>query len=311
MHDVPNRRWSDLMAKDIEMKNTSIPKLLFKFSLPAIIALLVNALYNIIDSIFVGRYVSDLALAGVTVSFPIVTTVLAFIMLIGMGATALISLYLGEKRKEDAEKVMANAIVLLVVVALILSIFGFIFAEPLVKLFGATEDSLPLALSYIKIIFVGVVFLAISTGVNAFIRAEGNPRTAMFTMLIGAITNIFLDYLFIIVFKMGIEGAALATVISYIVSSVWVVLYFLSTRSHLNLKFSNMKLDKFVILQIVKLGTPTFFIQVTNSIQQLVLNRSLSHHGGDSALAIIGVIMSITTFLVMPAMGIGQGAQLS
>ncbi len=292
-----------------EMATTSIPKLLAKFSLPAIIALLVNALYNIVDSIFVGRGVGELALGGVSVSFPIVTTVIAFVMLVGMGGTALISIYLGEKKEQEAEKIMGNAFIMLIIVSVSLSIIGLLFLEKIILFFGATENVLPYAKSYMRIIFLGAPFLAISTGVNAFIRAEGSPKVAMTTMLIGAITNIVLDALFIYAFKWGIAGAAFATVLSYIVSSVWVVSYFLSKRSKLTLRFSNMKLEKENVVKILKIGFPTFIIQVTSSIQQLILNRSLGKFGGDDALAIIGVIMNVVTFLVMPAMGIGQGAQ--
>jgi putative MATE family efflux protein len=297
------------MKKNNEMGTKSVPSLLLKFSLPAIIALLVNALYNIVDSIFVGRGVGDLALGGVSVSFPIVTTVIAFVMLIGMGATALISIYLGEKKEQEAEKILANAFILLIIVSLILSAIGLIFLEKIILFFGATEDVLPYTKSYMRIIFLGAPFLAISIGVNAFIRAEGNPKTAMSTMLIGAATNIVLDYIFIFIFKWGIQGAALATVLSYVTSSIWVVSYFFSKRSRLKLKFSNMTLDKQRVIKIIKIGFPTFVIQVTSSIQQLILNRSLGKYGGNDALAIIGVIMNVTTFLVMPAMGIGQGAQ--
>lgn len=198
---------------------------------------------------------------------------------------------------------------LLIIVSVTLSIIGVIFLEKIMLLFGSTEDVLPYAKNYMRIIFLGAPFLAISTGVNAFIRAEGNPKTAMATMLIGALTNIVLDYIFIYIFKWGVQGAAFATVLSYFVSSVWVVSYFFSSRSKLKLKFSNMKLEKERFVKVVKMGFPTFVIQITSSIQQLILNRSLSRHGGDEALAIIGVIMNIVTFLVMPAMGIGQGAQ--
>jgi Na+-driven multidrug efflux pump len=188
------------MKHNKEMKNTNIPKLLVKFSLPAIVALLVNALYNIVDSIFVGKGVGDLALAGVSVSFPIVTTTISFVMLIAMGATVLISLYLGKQKKQEAEKILGNALVLLIIISILITTLGLIFVEDIVKLFGATDNVFPYAVDYMRIIFAGTIFLAISTGVNAFIRAEGNPKTAMATMLIGAITNILLDYIFIYVF---------------------------------------------------------------------------------------------------------------
>ena len=286
-----------------------IPKLLLKFSLPAIIGLIVNALYNIVDSIFVGRGVGDLGLAGVTVSFPIVTTFMACVMLIGMGATSLISIRLGEKKSSEAEQIMGNAFVLLLIVGASLSILGLIFLKPLLIFFGASPDVLPYAMDYLRIILLGNVLFAIGTGMNNFIRAEGNPNTAMNTMLIGTVCNIILDYVFIFIFHWGIKGAALATIISYGVSSTWVLYYFFAKKSSLRIRRVNLRPKRAVVKGIFIVGFPTFVLQVTNSVQQLILNRSLVYYGGDMALAVSGVIMSITMFLVMPAMGISQGAQ--
>ncbi len=297
------------MDRQNQMLNESIGKLLLKFSLPSIVALLVNALYNIVDSMFVGRGVGDLGLAGVTICFPIVTTFIACVMLIGMGATALISIRLGEKKQREAETIVGNALVLFVILGLALTILGLLYLEDILLFFGATPTVLPFAMDYLKIILLGSVFLAVGTGMNNFIRAEGNPKTAMDTMLIGTVTNIVLDYIFIFILKWGIKGAALATIISYAVTSSWVLAYFLGHKSYLKIKLLNFRLRRAVIGQIIRLGIPTFVIQVTSSIQQLILNRSLAHYGGDLALAVIGIIMSITTFLVMPAMGISQGVQ--
>lgn len=297
------------MVKSNQLATDSIPKLLLKFSLPAIVALIVNALYNIVDSIFVGQGVGDLGLAGVTICFPIVTTFIAFIMLVGMGATALISIRLGEQKQEEAETIVINALILFIVMGILLTVLGLIFLEEILLLFGATPTVLPYATKYLRIILIGSVFLAIGTGMNNFIRAEGNPKTAMVTMFIGAITNIILDYVLIFIFKWGIEGAAFATILSYVLTSTWVLYHFYSGRSTLKIRGKKLQLESIIVTQIIRLGIPTFIIQVTSSIQQLILNRSLARYGGDLALAAIGVIMSITTFLIMPAMGIGQGAQ--
>jgi putative MATE family efflux protein len=297
------------VEKSNQMQTQSIPKLLLRFSLPAVAALMVNALYNIVDSIFVGQGVGDLGLAGVTICFPIVTIFIAFIMLVGMGATALISIRLGEKKHEEAENIVINALILFVVMGVLLTVLGLIFLEDILIMFGATPTVLPYSMSYMRIILIGSIFLAIGTGMNNFIRAEGNPKTAMLTMFIGAITNIILDYIFIFIFKWGIEGAAIATVLSYMVTSTWVLHYFFSGKSILKIRGKSLSLKRTIVTQIIHLGFPTFVIQMTGSIQQLILNRSLARYGGDLALAAIGIIMSITTFLVMPAMGIGQGAQ--
>ncbi len=202
------------MDKKKDMLETKIYKLLLKFSIPAIIGLLVNALYNIVDSMFVGQGVGELALAGVTVCAPIVLTFMACIMLIGMGATSLISIRLGEGKKEEAEFIIANALSILLILGIILTIIGLIFLEPILRFFGASNELLPYAKDYMQIILMGTLFLTISTGMNNFIRAEGNPKVAMNSMLIGTVTNIILDYIFIFKFKWGIKGAAFATIIS-------------------------------------------------------------------------------------------------
>lgn len=220
-----------------QMTTESTSRLLLRFSLPAIIGLLVNALYNIVDSIFVGRGVGELALAGVTVTFPIVTTYMACIMMIGMGATSVISIKLGEKKTEEAETIMGNALVLLVIMGLSLTILGLVFLEPILIFFGASANVLPYAMDYTRIILLGSTFLALGTGMNNFIRAEGSPKIAMKTMLIGAFTNIVLDYIFIFIFHWGIKGAAAATVISYMVNTIWVLYHFLSGNSSLKSKW--------------------------------------------------------------------------
>lgn len=190
-----------------EMGTGSIPRLLLKFSLPAITAMLVHSLYNVADSIFVGRGVGELALAGVTVSFPIMIILMALTMLISMGATTLISIRLGEKKGEEAEEIIGNAIILFLLVGVSLSVLGLIFIKPLLVMFGASPNVLPYATDYMKILIPGSVLVTIGVGMNNFIRAEGNPKTAMYTMLIGSITNIILDYVFIFIFHWGIKGA--------------------------------------------------------------------------------------------------------
>lgn len=297
------------MGEFNEMESGKISSLLLKFSLPAIVGMLVNALYNVVDSAFVGRGVGDLALAGITVSLPIMTTFMACVMLIGMGATSLISIRMGERKEEDAEKIIGNALILFIIIGLVLTVLGLIFLEPILTLFGASPDVMPYSLDYMRVILLGSVFMAIGLGMNNFIRAEGNPKIAMNTMLIGAVTNIILDYIFIFIFNWGIKGAAFATILSYTVTSTWVLYHFLAGNSKLKIKVENLKLNKLMVKGILVVGFPTFAMQITGSVQHLILNRTLAHHGGDMALAAIGIIMSVSTLLVMPAMGISQGAQ--
>ena len=189
------------MNESKEMSEGKISKLLLKFSLPAIVGMVVSALYNIVDSVFVGRGVGDIALAGVTVGFPIITIYMACIMLVGMGATSLISLRLGEEKGSEAEAIVGNALVLFLIIGVSLTVLGLIFIKPILIFFGASKEVLPFATDYLRIILLGSTFMAIGVGMNNFIRAEGNPKIAMYTMLIGAGTNIVLDYLFIFVFK--------------------------------------------------------------------------------------------------------------
>lgn len=296
-------------SEQISLGEGSIPKLLLKFSLPAIVGMLVNALYSVIDSAFVGRGVGDLALAGVTVTFPIVIIMIAFIMLIAMGATSLISIRLGEDKGSEAELIVGNALALFFIVGIILTITGLVFLKPLLILFGASKDVLPFASDYTKVMLFGSIPMALGIGMNNFIRAEGSPKTAMATMLIGSVTNIILDYIFIFIFNWGIKGAAIATVISHCVTGLFVLYYFFSGNSVLKIKRENLKISKPVLKKIVLVGFPAFAMQMTTSIQHLILNRSLAHYGGDLALAAIGIIMSLTTLLMMPTIGMSQGAQ--
>ena len=297
------------MDKTKKMTEGSIPRLLLKFSLPAIVGMAVHALYNVVDSIFVGRGVGALAIAGITVSFPIVIILMAFVMLVGMGATTLISIRLGQKKESEAEEIVGNALGLFLLIGVSLTVLGLIFIKPLLVTFGASKNVLPYATDYMRIILLGSTLMAIGVGMNNFIRAEGNPRIAMYTMLIGAVTNIVLDYIFIFIFQWGIKGAAFATVLSYAVTSTWVLYYFLAGNSLIKIRRKNLRPKRFIIKGIVLVGFPTFAMQITNSVQNLILNRSLVYYGGDIALAAVGIIMSIATFLVMPVMGTSQGAQ--
>lgn len=215
-----------------------IGKLLLQFSIPAIIGMMVNALYNIVDRIFIGRGVDGRAIGGIYVSMPMSLILMAFSMLIGIGGNTLVSIRLGQNRKEDADKIASNAIVLLALISSIIAITGLIFLEPLLKLFGASESNLNYAMDYLRIILIGAPPLqAIGFGMNNFIRGgEGSPRIAMITMLIGAILNTILDPIFIFIFNMGVKGAALATIISQAVSAIWVMNYFLSGKSMLTIK---------------------------------------------------------------------------
>jgi len=291
------------------MGEGSIPRLLLKFSVPAIVGMLVNALYNVVDRIFIGLGVGPLGIAGATVGFPIMIVQMAFGMLIGMGATALVSIRLGEKKKEEAERILGNALSLLVLVSLTIMTAGLVWLRPLLSLFGASPAILSQSYEYISVILAGSVFMGVGFGMNGFIRAEGNPRMAMLTMVIGAVLNTLLDPLFIFVFRMGVRGAAIATVISQAVSAAWVLSYFLGGRSLLKIRLANLKISREIAASIVALGFAPFAMQLAASVLNALLTRQLQRFGGDLAIAAMGIIFSLNMLILMPVFGINQGAQ--
>ncbi|MBS4536361.1 MATE family efflux transporter [Clostridium sp. D2Q-14] len=297
------------MNEQKRLGNEPVGKLLLKFSIPAIIGMMVNALYNTIDRIYIGKSMGELGLAGITIGFPIMIIIMAFSMLIGLGATSLISIKLGEHKKDEAEKILGNATVLLFLISLIISILGLVFLNPLLKLFGASETVLPYSQAYLRIILSGAIFQTIGFGMNNFIRAEGNPRTAMLTMLIGAVLNIILDPIFIFVFDLGIRGAAFATILSQAIAAIWVLSYFFGGKSSLNIYISNFKLKLPIVGKILAIGSAPFLMQVASSGINALLNNSLQTYGGDTAIAAFGIINSVTMFILMPIFGINQGAQ--
>ena len=297
------------MSNSRQLGEEKILKLLLRFSIPAIIGMLVNALYNVVDRIFVGNGVGSVGIAGITIAFPIMTIMMAFQMLIGIGANALVSIRLGQNRKEDAEKIIGNSVTLLIASAIGLAIVGTLFLDPILKVFGASQEVLPYAREYIRIILWAGIFQSIGFGMNHFIRSEGNPKVAMFTMLIGAVVNTILDPIFIFVFGWGMAGAAIATGIAQAVSAAWVLYHFLSGRSSLRLRSENLKLDLPIVKDILALGSSHFAMQLASSVLNVVMNTTLITYGGDIAVSGMGVVMSLNTLILMPIFGINQGAQ--
>ncbi|GAA0121047.1 MAG: MATE family efflux transporter [Clostridium argentinense] len=297
------------MDNSTQLGKESIGKLLLKFSVPAIIGMIVNAFYNIVDRIFIGQGVGEIALSGVTITFPISTITMAFGMLIGIGAAALISIRLGQQRKNEAEKIMGNAFSLIVIIMSIFTVVSLIFLEPMLKVFGASDITLPYAKEYIYIVLLGAMLQNIGFGLNGIIRSEGNPKVAMLTMLIGAITNMILDPVFIFVFGLGVKGAAIATVIGQALSAIWVLYYFTKGKSVLKLKTNYMKLEMRIIREIFSIGMAPFFMQLAASLVTVISNNALVTHGGDIAVGAMGVITSVAMVILMPIFGINQGAQ--
>ncbi len=291
------------------MGEEPIAKLLLKFSLPAIVGMVVNALYNVVDRIFIGRGVDGRAIGGIYVGMPMSLILMAFSMLIGIGGNTLVSIRLGEGKKEEADRIASNAIILLGLVSGIISVLGLIFLKPLLIGFGASESNLQYAMDYLRIILIGAPINAIGFGMNNFIRGEGSPKIAMITMLIGAILNTILDPIFIFIFDMGVQGAAWATIISQAVSTTWVVSYFFGKRSMLSLKREYLKLKTHIVKQIIANGFAPFSMQLAASMVTILLNNNLQRYGGDLATSSMGVINSVSMMILMPIFGINQGSQ--
>ncbi|NCC13560.1 MAG: MATE family efflux transporter [Spirochaetia bacterium] len=286
-------------------------KLLMRFSIPAIVGMMVNALYNVVDRIFIGNSPSIGAngIAGITIAFPIMIILMALGVLFGIGGATLFSIRLGQKRNEEAEEALFTSFILLTGGGLVFLILGQIFMPTILRMFGASEQVLPYASSYLRVILMGSVFAVTSMGLNHFIRADGNPKVAMLSMFLGAGTNIILDPIFIYVLDWGMAGAALATIISQSFSFIWVISYFLGKRSRVKLRFAKHRIRLSVVRSIVTLGFPPFTLQIMSSILNVILNKTLILHGGDLGIAAMGIVHSLQTLLFMPVIGINQGVQ--
>jgi putative MATE family efflux protein len=295
--------------RSAQLGQGSIPTLLLRFSLPAIVGMLAQALYNLIDRVFVGRAIGGDGIAGITVAFPFMLIVLGFGMLIGFGATALISIRLGERKKAEAERILGNAAVLLVLVSLLVTAGGLLFLDPILIAFGASNAVLPYARDYLTIIVLGTIFQMVGFGLNAVIRGEGNPRVAMLSMLISVVLNAILAPIFIFWLHWGMKGAALATVLSQAVSAVWVVAYFLAGTSVLRFHARNLLPHWPLWREICAIGSPPCAMQLAASVMQGILNHQLQTYGGDLAIAVMGILYVIFMLIAMPIFGINQGAQ--
>ncbi len=297
------------MDRSKQLGEDKVSKLLIRFSIPAIVGMLVNALYNVVDRIYIGHGVGYLGIGATTIAFPIMLIMMAFSMLIGLGANSLVAIRLGQNRKEEAQGIFGNALVLLILTSLVLSTTGLIFLKPFLKLLGTSEDILPYALDYLGIILIGGVFQSVGMGMNNFIRSEGNPKIAMYTMLAGAVTNTVLDPIFIFVFDWGMKGAALATIFSQAASAAGVLLYFLRGKSLLKITIKNLRLKLSYIVKIISLGAAPFAMQIAASILNFIMNANLGAYGGDIAISGMGIVNGIVTLIIMPIFGINQGVQ--
>lgn len=270
---------------------------------------MVNVLYNIVDRIFIGQGVGALAISGLALTFPITTLTSALGMLVGAGAAARISISLGQKRKDIAEKILGNSLLLIVILNTIFISLIYAYIDEILFAFGASENTLPYARDYLKIVLLGNVFISLCYSFNNMMRASGYPRKAMITMLIGAVLNVILVPIFIYVFKKGIAGVAWATVISMFIGMLFVMFHFVQKDSLIRLKFENIRFNKDIILAIVSIGFSPFSMQVAASSVAVLLNTSLMKYGGDLAIGAFGILNSMLMLIVMLVVGLNQGIQ--
>ena len=294
-----------------DLGSGSVGRLLFKLAVPAIVAQVINVLYNMVDRMYIGHLpeIGETALTGVGVCFPLITAISAFAALVSMGGAPRASIFLGRGDKETAEKILGNCATALVVVGVALTAVFFAFGYQLLGLFGASADTIGYAWQYFSIYLVGTIFVQASLGLNAFINAQGYTMVGMLTVVIGAVLNIILDPILMFGFDMGVAGAALATIISQAVSAAFTVWFLCSKRSYLRLKASNLRLVGKILWPSIALGLSPFVMQLTESVISICFNTQLQIYGGDIAVGAMTILSSVMQFAMLPLQGLTQGAQ--
>lgn len=308
MSNIPKARFNSIGSM-------SIPKLILQFSIPSIISMTVESLYNIVDRYFIAEEVGYLGITGITLCFPISLFIMAMSILIGVGGNTLFSIKLGQKKHGQAALILNHTLVLLTIVSIIVFVLGQVFSEPLLRVFGASEITLPYAKTYLNIILLGVLFQTINPGMNNFIRSMGHPKTAMFRTLIGAFCNVIFDWLFIVKFHWGIAGAAWATILSQLISFVFIMWFFFKKDTPIQLQKQLMHLHYPFVRRVLIFGFPMSVMQICNSLMNVILNKSLATYGnqsafgGDLAISAFGVVNSIAMIIIMPLLGFVNGIQ--
>ena len=302
------------MSQYADLGQGNVKKLLFSLSVPTITSQIVNMLYNLVDRVFIGHMqpaetVGKLALTGVGVCLPIIMVIAAFASLMAIGGAPRASIAEGAGERGKSERIMGNCLTMLLITSLVLTIVFELFAEKLLLLFGASENTVGYALDYMRIYALGTVFVQLTLGMNAYITAQGFATVSMKTVLIGALLNIALDPLFIFVFGLGVRGAALATVLSQAVSALWVMAFLTGKKTHWHLKRENLRVSAKVVLPCIALGLSPFVMQSTESLIAICFNASLLRYGGDVAVCAMTVMTSVMQFSSMPLHGLTQGAQ--
>ena len=297
------------MKKTTELAEADVGRLMVKYFVPAFIGVFVNSLYNIVDRIFIGQGVGAEALSGISVIFPVMLIMMGFGMLIGIGGGVLVSIHLGKRDHQRAERILGTSFVMMLVVSVLIMIIGYAIKGPMLRSFGATEETYGYANDYLDIILFGVVFQVVGFSLNNIIRSEGNARIAMYSMLLSAGTNMILDPIFIFGLGMGVKGAAWATVISMIILTLWVLMHFRSKRSVVRLRREHLRVDWQILGEITAIGMAPFAMQIAGSVVQGLLNKRLIEFGGDLAVGAMGIINSVGTLVVMTVVAINMAAQ--
>jgi len=288
-----------------------IGRLLFKLSVPTVVAQLINMLYNIVDRIYIGHIpeVGSMALTGIGVCMPIILVVSAFAALVSAGGAPRASIFMGKNEMDNAEKTLGGCFTLQIIVSLVLTGILLLWGDDMLLVFGASENTIGYASDYLNIYSFGTIFVQLTLGMNAYITAQGFTNFAMISVIIGAACNIVLDPIFIFLFDMGVAGAALATVISQAISCFWVVSFLCGKKTMLRLKKENLRLDPKIVLPCVALGAAAFIMQSSESIISVAFNSSLLKYGGDIAVGAMTILTSVMQFAMLPLQGIAQGAQ--
>ena len=299
------------MSQEVDLGREPVGHLLFILAVPAITSQVVNALYNMVDRMYIGHIpeVGSAALTGVGVCFPIIMIISAFAYLFGMGGAPRASIFMGKKDNDTAEKILGNCTTSLMIIAVLLTVLVLIFQEPLLYLFGASENTIGYAMDYMTIYAIGTIFVQLTLGLNAFISAQGFSKISMLTVVIGAVANIVLDPILIFGLNMGVQGAAVATVMSQALSAIWAFWFLSGKNTIVKLKRENLKINFHILLPCIALGVAPFAMQATESVLVLCFNSSLLKYGGDLAVGAMTILSSVMQFAMLPLQGLTQGGQ--
>lgn len=297
--------------QDEKLGTAPLGRLIFSLAIPAVVAQLINVVYNMVDRIYIGHIpgVGAQALTGLGLSLPVILLIQAFSALAGMGGAPQASIQLGKGKRDAAEKILGNSVTLLFCFAIVLTVFMYVLKTPLLYLFGASDTTIVYAEDYLNVYLIGTIFVMAYQGLNMYISCQGYAGTAMISVLIGALLNIVLDPIFIFGFNMGIRGAAVATVMSQGVSAIWVVRFLFGKKTGLKIRRKNLRIDRKVAGAIFALGVSPFIMQSTESLINIVLNRGLQQYGGDCYVGALTILQSVMQLIIIPVQGFSQGMQ--